>query len=63
MKPFNTFSTAFQTHASRVGTLQADVYKLLQTYMSNFIEPRVLQESDNVTTIHFQKTINLVMMS
>ena len=58
MKPFNTFTTAFQTHASRIGTLQSDVYKLLQTYMSNFIEPRVLQECVSVTTVDFTDADN-----
>ena len=58
MKPFNTFSTVFQTHASCIGTLQADVYKLLQTYMTNFIEPKVLQECDNITTINFKDADN-----
>ena len=53
MKPFNTFSTAFQTNASRIGTLQSDVYKLLQTFMSNFIDPKALQECDDITTIDF----------
>ena len=49
-KPFNSLST-FQTQASHIGTLQSDVYKLLQTYMSNFIDQKVLQDCDDVTTI------------
>ena len=58
MKPFNTFSTAFQTNASRIGTLQSDVYKLLQTYMSNFIDPGVLKACDDVTTVDFKDENN-----
>ena len=34
MKPFNKFSIAFQTHASRIGTLQSDVCQLLQAFMT-----------------------------
>ena len=70
MKPFNTFSTAFQTHAMPAvlvpyrlmadadADADADVYKLRQTYMTNFIEPKVLQECDNITTINFKDADN-----
>lgn len=33
MKPFNKFSTAFQTHASRIGTMESDVRHLLGAYI------------------------------
>lgn len=39
LKPMNIFSKAFQTHASRIGTLQSDVRRLLNSFISNFIEP------------------------
>ena len=54
MKPFNKFSIAFQTHASRIGTLQSDVRKLLKAFMSNFIDPNVLREADDVTSINYR---------
>ena len=62
MKPFNTFSTAFQTHASRIGTLQSDVYKLLQMYISNFVDPTVLKHVTTSPQLTLRmKVINLVM--
>ena len=39
LKPLNKFNIAFQTHASRIGSLQSDVRSLLQGYLSNFIKP------------------------
>ena len=37
-KGFSKFSLAFQTHASRIGTLQSDVSNLLKSFLSNFID-------------------------
>ena len=54
MKPFNKFSTAFQAHASRIGTLDSDVRTLLRAYMSNFIDPDILKSEDDITTISYQ---------
>ena len=53
LKPLNVFSTVFQTHASRIGTLQADVRRLLQTFASNFIDPDVIKATDDITSIDF----------
>ena len=49
LKPLNIFSTAFQTHASRIGTLQADVRKLLHSFLSNFVEPEVIRSTQDTT--------------
>ncbi len=53
LKPLNIFSTAFQTHASRIGTLQADVRKLLHSFVSNFIDPDIIKSTEDITTIDF----------
>ena len=53
MKPLNRFSTAFQTHASRIGTLDSDVHNLLRAYMSNFVDPDILKSEDDITTINY----------
>lgn len=42
LKPLNTFNTAFQTSASKIGTLQHDVRNLLRGFLSNFIKPELL---------------------
>lgn len=54
MKAFNKFSTAFQTHASCIGTLDSDVGKLFRAYMSNFIGPVVLKSADDITGVSYQ---------
>lgn len=53
LKPLNKFSTALQTHASKIGTLQHDVCELLRAFLSNFINPDILQSTEDVTTIAF----------
>ena len=54
LKPFNKFSTVFQTHASCIGTLDFDVRNLLRAYMSNFVDPDVLKSEDDITAISYQ---------
>ena len=58
LKLFNKFSIAFQTHASHIGTLQSDVCKLLQAFMSNFIDPKVMKGRDDVTSINYMDRSN-----
>ena len=53
MKPFNKFSTAFQTHASRIGTLDSDVRNLLRAFLSNFIDPDVIKSVNDITTLSY----------
>ena len=43
LKPLNAFSSASQTHASRIGALQSDI--LLKGYMSNLMCLLVLRTS------------------
>ena len=37
LRPLNAFNAAFQTSASKIGTLQEDVRNLLRGFLSNFI--------------------------
>ena len=60
MKPLNRFSTAFQTHASRMGSIQSDVRALLRGYMSNFIKPEILSTTEDITTIQYLHQDNQV---
>ena len=53
LKLLNTFSIAFQTHASCIGTLQDDECRLLQSFLSNFIDPDVIKSTEDVTSIAF----------
>ena len=39
LKPLNTFNTALQTSASKIGTLQHDISQLLRSYLTNFVRP------------------------
>ena len=49
----NKFSTALQTHVSKIGTLQHDVSELLRAFLSNFIDPDVLQYTEDITALTF----------
>ena len=60
MKPLNKFSTALQTNTSRIGELQADILILLQSYISNFIKPEVINYSRDITKINFCEIHNQV---
>ena len=60
LKPFNQFSAAFQTHASRIGRLQLDVCTLLRGFMSKFIDPNVLKSTNDITSIKYQDRCNQV---
>ena len=60
LKPLNRFSTAFQTHASRIASLQSDVRALLQAYLSNFIKPEVLASTDDVIAVDYLDRDNQV---
>ena len=51
MKPLNKFSTAFQTHASRMGSIQGDVRVLLQGYLGNFVKPEILSTAEYITSL------------
>ena len=53
LKPLNIFNTAFQTHVSRIGTLQADVRKILQSFLANFVDPDVIKSADDITSVDF----------
>ena len=47
MKPLNVFNIAFQSSASKIGTLQEDVRNLLCGFLSNFIQPELLATTSN----------------
>ena len=47
LRPLNVFNAAFQTSASKIGTLQKDVQNLLHGFLSNFIQPELLAATPN----------------
>ena len=53
LKPLNSFNTAFQTSASRIGKLQQDVYDLLRSFLSNFVQPQLLACASNEEVYSF----------
>ena len=60
LKPLNKFSTVLQTSTSRIGLLQSDIRVLLQEFISNFIKPEVIQNSDDLTKIKYYEQDNQV---
>ena len=59
LRPLNSFNTAFQTSASKIGTLQ-DVRNLLRGFLSDFIQPELLAATpnDRVHSIDFENIAN-----
>ena len=57
LKPLNSFNTALQTSASKIGTLQHDISQLLRSYLGNFIRPECLVDLpvDAVTQFDFDQ--------
>ena len=53
LQPINKFTTVFQTHASRIGSVQVDTLSLLRGYLANFIKPEVLTAASDITTINY----------
>ena len=47
LKPLNCFNVAFQTSASKIGTLQQDVRNLLRSFLSNFVRLELLATTSN----------------
>ena len=42
LQPINKFTTVFQTHPCRIGSVQVDTLSLLRGYLANFIKPEVV---------------------
>ena len=60
LKPLNSFNAAFQTSASKLGTLQKDVCYLLRGVLSNFIWPELLAAApdDQIHTFDYENVSN-----
>ena len=60
MRPLNAFNAAFQTSASKIGTLQEDVRNLLRGFLSNFIQPELLAATpnDGIHSVDFENIAN-----
>ena len=61
LKPLNSFNAAFQTSASKIGTLQKDVCNL-RGFLSNFIQPELLAAApdDQIHTFDYENLSNQV---
>ena len=51
-------SLVFQTHASRIGSIQDDTLSLLRGYLANFIKPEVITASSDITAINYRDQNN-----
>ena len=62
LKPLNNLNAAFQTSASKIGTLQKDVCNLLRGFLSNFIRPELLAAApdDQIHTFDYENVSNQV---
>ena len=58
LQALNKFTTIFQTHASRIGTMQDDMLSLLRGYLANFIKPEVIVAADDITALDYKDKEN-----
>ena len=58
LQPIKKFTTVFQTHASRIGSIQDDTLSLLRGYLANFIKPEVITAASDITTINYHDRNN-----
>ena len=60
LRPLNSFNTAFQTKATKIGMMQQSVVDLLRSFMANFVKLEVLVVADDMTTINYEDAANQV---
>ena len=58
LQPINKFTVVFQTHASRIGSIQHDTLSLLRSYLANFLLPEVITAAQDITTIDYHDQNN-----
>ena len=58
LQALNKFTTIFQTHSSRIGTMQDDMLSLLRVYLANFIKPEVIVAADDITALDYKDREN-----
>ena len=58
LQALNKFTTIFQTHASRIGTMQDDMLSLLRGYLANFFKPEVIVAADDITALDYKDKEN-----
>ena len=58
LQPISEFTTVFQTHASRIGSIQDDTLSLLRGYLANFIKPEVITAASDITAINYRDQNN-----
>ena len=58
LQPINKFTTVFQTHASRIGSIQEDTVSLLRGHLANFIKPGVITAATDIKTIDYHSRQN-----
>lgn len=61
MKPLNKFTTAFQTNASKIGTIKRSIKNFLQSFLANFVMPIMSAvAADSVKDVDFASRENQV---
>ena len=58
LQPINKFTIVFQTHASRIGSIQGDTLTLPRGYLANFIKPEIITAANDITTMKYRDRHN-----
>ena len=60
LRPLNSFNTAFQAKATKIGMMQQSIIDLLRSYLANFVKQEVLLAVEDITTLEYTDASNQV---
>ena len=60
LRPLNSFNTAFQAKATKIGMMQQSVLDLLRSFLANFVKHDVLVAVVDITTVDYADRSNQV---
>ena len=60
LRPLNSFNTAFQVNATRIGVMKQSILDLLRSYLTNFVKQDVLLAAKDITTVQYTDPRNQV---
>ena len=53
LRPLNGFNAAFQSSATKIGTMQGDVQELLCSFLANLVKPKELATASDLTMVEY----------
>ena len=60
LRPLNSFNTAFQVNATRIGVMKQSILDILRSYLKIFVKQHVLLAAEDITTVQYTDSRNQV---